>query len=37
MITLECDEKKINFYKKYNFKEKGKNEEEMMTMIKNID
>ena len=37
LISLECDETNINFYKKFNFIEKGLNKDDMMTMTKYIN
>lgn len=35
-ITLECDEKNVSFYNKFNFIEDGKTDDDMISMTKNI-
>lgn len=36
-ISFECDETNVDFYKKFNFIEKGLNNDELMTMMKHIE
>jgi hypothetical protein len=36
-ITLECDEKNVKFYSKFNFNEDGNTSDDMVSMTKNLN